>query len=158
MIQRWTRYAIDTRKRTGSQAMTQTALHRQLKIYNTKIVGQKHVKFSIDPKTDFMANINTTGTSCNSEKALQSMTQPMNGVSSTSSTTSSVGLSSFVAKKETLTADICWAIKAITSHYSNKSCKNIGNIFQFMFPDSLIAKTFTCAEEKIAHLLLRHMF
>jgi hypothetical protein len=44
-----------------------------------------------------------------------------------------VGLSSFVAKKETLTADMYWTTKAITSHYSNKSCNNIGNIFQFMF-------------------------
>jgi hypothetical protein len=99
VIQRWTRYAIDTRKRTGSQAMTQTALHRQPKIDNTKIVGHKHVKFSIDPKTDFMANTNTTGTSCNREKAFQSMTQPKNGASSTSSTTSCVGLPSFVGKK-----------------------------------------------------------
>ena len=49
-----------------------------------------------------MANTNTTGTSCNSEKALQSMTQPMNGASSTCSTTSCVGLSSFVAKKKHL--------------------------------------------------------
>jgi hypothetical protein len=85
------------------------------------------------------------------------MTQPTNGVSSTS-TTSCVGLSAFVAKKETLTADMCWTIKAITSHYSNKSCNNIGNIFQLMFPDSLITKTFACTEKKIAHLVLCHMF
>jgi hypothetical protein len=63
-----------------------------------------------------------------------------------------------VLKKETLTADICWTIKAITSHYSYKSCKNIGNIFQFMFPDSPIAKTFACAEKKTADLELHHMF
>ena len=68
-----------------------------------------------------------------------------------------MGLSSFVAnKKDTLTAAICWTIQAITSHYSNKFCKNIGNIgniFQFMFPDSLIAKIFAWAEEKTAHLV-----
>jgi hypothetical protein len=29
----------------------------------------------------------------------------------------------------------------MTSHYSYQSCKNIGNIFQFMFPDSFIAQT-----------------
>jgi hypothetical protein len=86
------------------------------------------------------------------------MTLLKNGASSTSSTTSWVGLSSFVANKETHTTDICWTIKAITSHYSNKSCNNIGNIFQFMFPDSLIAKTIACAEKKFAHLVLRHMF
>ena len=61
-------------------------------------------------------------------------------------------------KRITLTAAMCWTIKTITSHYSNKSCKNIGNIFQLMFPDSFIAKTFACAEKKTAHLVLHPMF
>jgi hypothetical protein len=61
-------------------------------------------------------------------------------------------------KQITLTAAICWTIKTITSYYSNKSCKNIGNIFQFTFPDSLIAKTFACPEKKTAHLVLHPMF
>ena len=86
MIQRWTCNAIDTRKRTDSQTMTQTALHRQLKIKNKKCVGTKHVKFSIDPKKDFMTNTNTTRISCNSAQALQSITQPKNSVASTRST------------------------------------------------------------------------
>ena len=67
MIQRWTLSAIDTRKGTGSQTVTQTALHGQLKIENKKCVAQKHVKLSFDPKTDCMANANTTEISCNSE-------------------------------------------------------------------------------------------
>ena len=84
-------------------------------------------------------------TSCNSDKELLSMTQPKNGASSTSSTTSCVGLSSFVAKKDTHTGEICWTIKAMTSHYSCKSCKNIGINFHLMFPDSLIATNiFVC--------------
>ena len=83
MIQRWACNAIDTRKRTGSQTMTQTALHGQLKIENKKIVGKKHVKFSIDPKKDFMTNTNATGTSCNSDQALQSITQATNSAAST---------------------------------------------------------------------------
>jgi hypothetical protein len=44
--------------------------------------------------------INTTVTSCNNDKELQSMTQTNNGALSTSSTTSCVGLSSFGAKKK----------------------------------------------------------
>lgn len=64
-----------------------------------------------------------------------------------------MGLSSFVGKKkDTLTAVMCWTIKAITSHYCYKSCENIGHIFQFMFLDSLIAKTFACAEKKTSYL------
>lgn len=61
-------------------------------------------------------------------------------------------LSSFVAKNETLTAELCWTIKVINSHYSYKSCEDAGKIFQFMFHDSLIAKTFACAERKAAYL------
>ena len=86
MIQRWKCNTIDTKKRTDSQTMTQTALHGQLKIKNNKFVGRKHAKFGIDPKTDFMTNTNTPGTSCNSDKALQSKTQPTNSAVSTRST------------------------------------------------------------------------
>ena len=126
VIQNWTCNAIDTKKRTDSQTMTQTALHGQLKIENKTFVGQKHVEFSIDPKTDFMTNTNTTGTSRNSDKALQYITQPKNSAASNMSTRKCVALSSCVAKKKhTLTAEMCWTIKTITSHYSNKSCKYI---------------------------------
>ena len=76
---------IDTRKGTSSQTMTQIALHGQLKIENN-FVGQKHVKFSIDRKTNFTANTNTTETSCNSEKVLPPMTPPRNSAASTRST------------------------------------------------------------------------
>jgi hypothetical protein len=69
VIQNWTCNASDTRKRTDSQTMTQKALHGQLKIENKTFVGQKHVEFSIDPKTDFMTNTNTTGTSCKWQSA-----------------------------------------------------------------------------------------
>jgi hypothetical protein len=86
VIQNWTCNAIDTRKRTDSQTMTHTALHGQLKIENKTFVGQKHVEFSIDPKKDFMTNTKSTGTSCNSDKALQSITQPKNSVASNRST------------------------------------------------------------------------
>ena len=53
---------------------------------------------------------------------------------------------------DTLTSEICWTIKGITSHYSYKSCENVGHIFQLMFPDSLIAQTFACAERKSSYL------
>ena len=57
-------------------------------------------------------------------------------------------------KNDTLTSDICWTINAITSHYSYKSCENVGNIFQYMFPDSLIAQIFPCAERKSSYLAI----
>jgi hypothetical protein len=88
--------------------MTHKALHRQLKTENTYLLGQSHVEFnkqchgSKDPKADLITytDINT-GTSCNSGKASQFMTPSKNSAASTSSTTSRVGLSSFIAKKKT---------------------------------------------------------
>ncbi|KAI7811802.1 uncharacterized protein LOC130552264 [Triplophysa rosa] len=61
-------------------------------------------------------------------------------------------IESFVNSNPALKAEICWAIKVASSHYSYKACENAGAIFQAMFPDSDIAKQFTCGEEKVAYL------
>lgn len=37
------------------------------------------------------------------------------------------------------------------SHYSYKSCENVGDIFRSMFPDSDIEKQFTGEERKVAY-------
>ena len=51
-----------------------------------------------------------------------------------------------VTRDETLKAEILWALKAIMSHYSYKSCEGT------MFPDSRIASQFSCGEKKCAYL------
>lgn len=61
-------------------------------------------------------------------------------------------IKSFINSNPTLKAEICWAIKVATSHYSYKSCENAGAIFQAMFPDSDIAKQFTCGENTVEYL------
>lgn len=40
----------------------------------------------------------------------------------------------------------------MNSYYSYKSCEDVGDIFKAMFPDSDIAKQFTCGERKVAYL------
>ena len=59
---------------------------------------------------------------------------------------------SYVSSKETLTTEVLWALKAILSHYSYKSCEDIAQLFQRMFADSTIAKQFTCDKKKCAYL------
>ena len=44
-----------------------------------------------------------------------------------------------VIRDETLKAEILWALKAIMSRYSYKSCEGTSKLFQAMFPDSRIA-------------------
>lgn len=71
------------------------------------------------------------------------------------STSNSQGtIKTFVSSNPTLKAEICWATKVVTSHYSYKSCEHVGDLFQTMFPDSNIAKQFKCGENKVAYLTL----
>jgi hypothetical protein len=57
------------------------------------------------------------------------------------------------SNNEVVTAEILWTLKCILSHYSYNSCTNINSLFQNMFPDSQIAKKFTCGENKIAYIV-----
>jgi len=61
-------------------------------------------------------------------------------------------IQSLLGGNATLRAEICWTLKVITSHNSLKSCEGINSIFNFMFPDSDIAKHFVCGERKAAYL------
>ena len=58
-----------------------------------------------------------------------------------------------VTRDETLKAEILWALKAIMSHYSYKSCQGTSKLIQAMFPDSRIASQFSCGEKKCAYLI-----
>ena len=61
-------------------------------------------------------------------------------------------MSAFVGGKESLTAEVLWALKVVCAHYSCKSCENISALFMRMFPDSAIAQKFSCGERKCAYL------
>ncbi len=61
-------------------------------------------------------------------------------------------MSAFVGGKESLTAEVLWALKVVCAHYSYKSCENISALFMRMFPDSAIAQKFSCGERKCAYL------
>ncbi|XP_041376341.1 uncharacterized protein LOC121388878 [Gigantopelta aegis] len=45
------------------------------------------------------------------------------------------------------------ALKTVVGNYSYKSCEKIDDLFQKMFPDSKIAKIFTCGEKKCAYVI-----
>ena len=58
----------------------------------------------------------------------------------------------YVSSKETVTAEVLWALKVVLSHYSYKRCEDIAQLFQQMFADSTIAKQLACGEKKCAYL------
>lgn len=62
-------------------------------------------------------------------------------------------LNAVISKDDVLRAEIIWALKVVTSHYSLNSCTDIGQCFRIMFPDSDVAKKFTCGATKCSYLV-----
>lgn len=51
-------------------------------------------------------------------------------------------------REDGLKAEILWALKVLTSHYSLNSCERTDKLFQKMFPDSVIAQKLYCCKTK----------
>lgn len=62
-------------------------------------------------------------------------------------------MDSWVRNNDTWRAEILWTLKSVTSHYSNKSAEDNSTLFQLMFPDSVIAKSFACGEKKTSYMV-----
>ena len=66
---------------------------------------------------------------------------------------SSKTMQSYIDDKESVAkAEILWAINVVTQHQSFNSSNYSSTLFQAMFPDSDIAKQFTCAKTKLMYL------
>ena len=48
-------------------------------------------------------------------------------------------------------AEIMWALKCLSSGFSNNSCANINSIFKSMFPDRILASAFSMAPTKVCY-------
>ena len=60
---------------------------------------------------------------------------------------------SVATKANVLFAELLWAMKVCSAHYSHNSCESSGLLFQKMFPDSGTASSFTCGEMKSSYLI-----
>ena len=65
--------------------------------------------------------------------------------SSTLPSTSHTSLDTAVVTSDVIRAEVLWTLKVVMCHYSFNSCND-------MFPDSGIAKTFTCGATKCTYL------
>ena len=52
-----------------------------------------------------------------------------------------------------LKAETLWAMNVVAKNYSFKSCEGSNELFQKMFPDSVIAKQFRCGERKASYMV-----
>ena len=57
-----------------------------------------------------------------------------------------------VTSDERWSAEVLWVMTVVTSHYSY-NCTDAEKLFQRMFPDSVIATSFTCGERKCAYVV-----
>ena len=62
-------------------------------------------------------------------------------------------IASHVTTDDHWRAEVLWAMKVVSSHYSYVSCMETDRLFQLMFPDSTIAKSFSCGEKKSAYII-----
>ena len=85
--------------------------------------------------------VNKSQEKCSNAKVTETFKNPSNRVSL-------LQQSDAIAK-----AEIRWALKTVTAHFSYNASKNIGSLFHAMFPDSNIAKSFKCSSTKIAYLV-----
>ena len=61
-------------------------------------------------------------------------------------------MTSFVSGNDSLRAELLWFLKVVLSHYSYSSCAGLSELFSAMFPDSDIARRFSCSERKCAYM------
>ena len=66
---------------------------------------------------------------------------------------STANIASHVTTNEHWRAEVLWAMKVVSSHYSYVSCTDSDHLLQLMFPDSSIAKSFHCGEKKCAYVV-----
>ena len=52
-----------------------------------------------------------------------------------------------------LKAETIWALNVVGKNYSFKSCEGVNDLFQAMFLDSIIAKSFQCAERNASYMM-----
>ena len=63
-------------------------------------------------------------------------------------------LDKMLINSSVLQAEVRWALKVDMSRYSKSSCNDVTELFKIMFPDSDIAKSFTCAKTKCRYMIV----
>ena len=62
-------------------------------------------------------------------------------------------LQTYVTSESVTKAEILWAMKIVLSHFSFRASTDVGGLFQNMFPDSAIAKKFSCGKTKVNYMI-----
>ena len=154
----WLRPAVDPYRANCNVCKTDFDIKTMgLSAVKSHSIGKKHVK-KLKQRKGTVENI--------SSFLKQSRTEEVN-VSGSEKSTSDININCddekdrpststrpiTVSTDERWTAEIIWAMKVVFSHFSYKSCTDIEKLFRKMFPDSQIAKEFTCGASKCAYIV-----
>ena len=109
---------------------------------NSHAKGSKHIERL--PKSDRQSFFNKQQK--HSESSSSSIDKDKNSLKQ-----STIG--SCTNKNLVSNAEIIWALDVVLSKYSFNSSSNKTELFALMFPDSKVAKDFTCGKTKCSHLV-----
>ena len=128
--------------------------------------GAKHIKLAqaMDTtkpvKSYFKSSAVTSDKEEEPSSTALSTHQGSSSLSSAASSSKEVGLTSQQSLREkcmisenVLKSEILWTLNVAKKHLSFNSCNGLNNLFSVMFPDSEIAKSFSCAPTKCSYLL-----
>lgn len=76
-----------------------------------------------------------------------------NAATTATSASSSADIRVALGGTPTLRAEVIWCLNTAVNHHSLNSNEGISDIFKSMFPDSDIAKTFTCGKDKTGYVM-----
>ncbi|XP_035998777.1 uncharacterized protein LOC118564524 [Fundulus heteroclitus] len=91
-----------------------------------------------------------------------SVTDTVTSAVATGTSTAAAGASSTAGKSDvlrtfgsnaTLNAEVLWCLNTAMQHHSYASNEGVSELFQAMFPDSEIAKSFACGKDKTGYIL-----
>ena len=121
---------------------------------NKHITSKKHSSQVINSKSS-EANMLSAWVQPSTKKTV-SQDQETQGLTTSNSSDASQSstLQTWTINEDVLKAEILWTLYTITNHNSYNSSKNASYLFKVMFPDSEIAKKFSCAPTKMSYLTI----
>lgn len=87
-----------------------------------------------------------------SKRESHAMTPFCSVASTEGGTSSSSNLSELMGSASTMKAEVIWVFNTVVKHQSYRSNDDVAELFELMFPDSKIAKTFSCGKDKTAYI------
>ena len=147
-------------KRHAQPNPTNPTRHQKRINERTKIRKSLSVLHYVDlsksqsPSTTPSASTSDADNSQTSSSSSKSDTPDSTVGSSTSTSTSLQPTLEMYATPLAITmAEIRWTMKVVLSHFSFRSCLDLGELFQCMFPDSGLTKAFSLSKTKCAYYI-----